>query len=150
MLKQKGFYSIPAKKPTPTPIPITIIPTPQAPPPSDRVPAPVMFMPAIIVPVPDIPLMPLIAMPDGIDMTEPSDMVMSTSMVAEADMLIVVEVDNARAATGSLAHSIVTAGRDGVAIGTIFGGGVMLVCASVDEATARMTSVEEAEKCISK
>lgn len=97
-----------------------------------------------------MPLMPLIAMPDGIDMTEPSDMVIRVSMVAEADMLIVVEVETASAATGSLAHSIVTAGRDGVAMGTIFGAEVILDCASVDEVMVSMTRTEEAGKCILK
>lgn len=100
------------------------------------------------VPVPDMPLMLLmlfIAIPDGIDMTEPSDMVISTSIVAEVDMLVVVEVERASAATGPLAHSIVTAGRDGVATGTILAGDVMLDCARADDemaSTARIVCAE--------
>jgi hypothetical protein len=65
--------------------------------------------------------------------------------VAEVDMLIVVEVERASAATGSLAHSIVTAGRDGVATGTILAGDVMLDCARADDAMASTVMIVCAE-----
>jgi hypothetical protein len=110
----------------------------------DRIAALPIAMPAIAVPVADAPLLPLIAIPDAIDITEPSAMVIKTSFVAELDVLV--DVWAARATTGSLFHSMVIAGREGVAIGFMFGVEVMLdFCArttGTDAIKARLKSIE--------
>jgi hypothetical protein len=88
--------------------------------------APVMLISAIDVPVADMPLFPLLplfAIPDGIDMTDPSDIVMPESIVADAILLVDVETANA---AGALSHSMVTAGLEGVAIGFMRGAEVTL------------------------
>lgn len=115
--------------PTPAPKLISNIPIPQTPPPiSKLVAAPVEFFPAIALPATAVPvalillfMMPLIPL---IGITEPSDIVI---IGCDSDILAVPDgdVEAATAATGKLAHSIVTAGRDGVAIGTILGAEVM-------------------------
>jgi hypothetical protein len=64
-----------------------------------------------------MPLAPLIAMPDDIDITEPSDVVTKASMVGE--LMGLVDVEAAWDAISPLSHSMVIAGRDGVAIGTM-------------------------------
>jgi hypothetical protein len=80
-------------------------------------------VPANAVPF-GVPLVPPIAIPEGIAITEPSDIVIMTSFVAE--LTILVEVEEAGVALDSLFHSIVTGARDGVAIGTMLGAEVML------------------------
>jgi hypothetical protein len=113
----------------------------------DRLAALPMAMPAIAVPVAGIPLLPLMAIPDAIDITEPSAIVIKASFVAELDILV--EVCTARAATGSLFHSIVIAGREGVAIGFIFGAEVMLdFCARTAGMDAAKAMLKSTEYCI--
>jgi hypothetical protein len=64
------------------------------------------------------------AIPEAIDITEPSAMVIRMSFVVELDSLV--DVCTARAKTELLFHSIVIAGREGVAIGFMLGAEVML------------------------
>jgi hypothetical protein len=64
------------------------------------------------------------AIPEAIDITEPSAMVIRMSFVVELDSLV--DVCTARAETELLFHSIVIAGREGVAIGFMLGAEVML------------------------
>jgi hypothetical protein len=66
----------------------------------------------------------LVDLPDGIDITEPSDIVIMSPSVAELTVFVNVEAD--WAAAGSFAHAMVTGDRDGVAIGTMLGAEVML------------------------
>jgi hypothetical protein len=80
-----------------------------------------MSIPANAVPL-GAPLVPLIAMPDGI--TEPSDVVTKSSMVEE--LMGSVDVEAAWDAMNPLFHSMVIAGRDGVAIDTMLGAEVTL------------------------
>jgi hypothetical protein len=112
-----------------------------------------MLISAIEVPVADmllLPLLPLFAIPDGIDITEPSDIVMPGSIVAEATLLV--DVETASAATGALFHSMVTAARDGVAIGFMRGAEVTLewldCWARANGAVATRAIVMIVEECI--
>lgn len=106
-----------------------------------------MLIPAIAVPVADAPLLPLFAIPDGIDMTEPPDIVMPGFIVADA--FLVVDVETASAAAGSLFHSMVIAGREGVAIGFMAGAEVTLDCwAKAIGAAATSANVANVEECI--
>lgn len=100
-------YNAPARKPIPAPRLITTHPTPMAPGDSSVLPAePVMFMPAIAVPVAVVMLMPLI--PLILLMTSPFDIVMEASI----DMRLMSDAMEdplaAAAAVGSLSHIIVT------------------------------------------
>jgi hypothetical protein len=63
-------------------------------------------------------------MPDGIDITEPSDIVIMASKAAE--LMGFVDVNVACEAMVSLFHSIVIADREGLAIGTMLGAEVIL------------------------
>ncbi|KAF2821271.1 hypothetical protein CC86DRAFT_411569 [Ophiobolus disseminans] len=95
IVKAQDPHSIPAKNPTPAAK--LINPIPHAPPATSTLPAePVKF----ISPVPDMPVIPPIGIPEGIDMTDPSGIVIRASVVAELLRLIVVEIEAARAATG--------------------------------------------------
>jgi hypothetical protein len=109
-----------------------------------------MLISAIDVPVADMPLLALFAVPDGIDITEPSDIVMPGSIVAEA--ILLVDVETAKAATGALFHSIVIAGLDGVAIGFMRGAEVTLewldCWARAKGAAATRAIVMNVEECI--
>lgn len=107
-------YNAPARKPIPAPRLMTTQPRPMAPGDISILPAePVMFMPAIAVPVAVVMLMPLIPlMPLILLMTSPFDMVME----APIDMPLMPEAMDeplaaaaaAAAAVGSLSHIIVT------------------------------------------
>lgn len=70
-----------------------------------------------------MPPIPLIAMPEGIAITDPSDIVITSPKAVESDL---VGAATGRSVEGSVFHSMVTAGRDGVAIGIILGVEVML------------------------
>jgi hypothetical protein len=82
---------------------------------------PALAISAIAEPL--VGLLPIV-IPEAIDITEPSDMVIMAPLAAELDTLVGVET--ARAATGSVFHSIVIAGREGVAIGSMLAGEVIL------------------------
>jgi len=151
--------SNPAKNPTPAPTPNIIHPMPDARPLiSTRPAAPVKFIAPVPL-IPPIPLMPLIPRmpPVGIDITEPSDIVIIGSIDAVLSMRMVVDPDAARAATDSLPHSMVTAPREGVGIAIILGAdvvlGLLLVvallldCARAEDAVARKRVVR-VEKCM--
>lgn len=140
-------YNAPARNPTPAPRLITIHPTPMAPGANSVLPAaPVMFMPAIAVPVavvmlmplmPLIPLIPLIAL-----MTLPSDMVIeAAALPASLDAPLVA----AAPAVGLLSHIMVTTMPDAeeVADGAL----VTLDCARARGAAARRVAARVL-KCI--
>jgi hypothetical protein len=92
-------------------------------------------MPANAVPL-GVPLAPLMAIPEGIDITEPSGIAIIAFIAAE--LLGIVEVEDSDPALGLLFHSIVIGARDGVAMGTMLGAEVMLErCASAKGATVR-------------
>jgi hypothetical protein len=91
--------------------------------------------------------LPLFAMPEGIDMTDPSDIVMPGSIIAEVCELVGVET--AMAATGLLFHSMVIGARDAVGIGFMLGAEVTLDrCAKTAGATAARARVMAVEVCI--
>jgi hypothetical protein len=111
-------HNIPAKTPAPNPKPMNPFRNSQALPPNSIVPAaPVNFiLPPVIfmLPVPDFPRIP----PDGIAITDPSDIDILASTEAELAVLVVIE--------SSVFHSMVTAPQEGVAIGTMLGADMML------------------------
>ncbi|KAF2629030.1 hypothetical protein BU25DRAFT_25772 [Macroventuria anomochaeta] len=143
-------YSMPARNPIPAPMLMTIHPAPIAPGINSALPAePVMFMPAIAVPVAVVMLMPLIPLiPLMPLMTSPFDMVMEASI----DMLLIsVTMEEplaatAAAAVGSLSHIIVTiSAADAVAVADGFD--VIPDCARARGAKAR-TATARILECI--
>lgn len=132
----------------PAPRLITTQPTPMAPDASSILPAdPVIFMPAIAVPVaavmliPLIPLMPLMTSPFGIVMEASIDMPLMSAAMEES------LAATAAALVGSLSHIIVTTSAPD-AVGVADGSDVMPDCARATGARARTVAAKILD-CIS-
>jgi hypothetical protein len=144
-------YKAPARKPIPAPRLITTQPTPIAPGDISILPAePVMFIPAIAVPVavvmliPLIPLMPLIllvALPFDMVMEAPIDMPLMPEAMEEPLAAA------AAAAVGSLSHIIVTTlAPDAVEVADGFD--VMPDCARARGAEAKTAAAKMLERIL--
>jgi hypothetical protein len=143
-------YSVPARNPIPAPMLMTTQPTPIAPGDMSILPAdPVMFMPAMAVPVavvmlmPLIPLMPLMTLPFDIVMEAPIDMPLIPAAIEEP---LAAAAAAAAAAVGLLSHIIVTTSAAD-AVGVADGFDVMPDCARASGAEAR-TAAAKTLKCI--
>jgi hypothetical protein len=142
-------YSMPARNPIPAPRLITTHPTPIAPGISSVLPAdPVMFMPAIAVPVGIVlpvmlmPLMPLITWPLDIVIEASIDMPLMSFAMTEP---LAATAAAAAAAVGSLSHIIVTTlSSDAAAVVDVMA--VMPDCARARGASARRVRALSAER----
>jgi hypothetical protein len=102
-------------------------------------------VPVACIPLIDMPLIPPIAFPGAIDI---SDMVIDGFIFSEPDALIEVSVETVKSETVPMSHSMVTAGRDAVGIGIMLGADVMLDAASAEEEKAKRPAVVMVEICI--
>ena len=153
LLRELRSYNMPARNPTPAPRLIRTHPAPMAPDTNSVLPAePVMFMPAIAVPVavvmliPLIPLIPLMLLMPLI--TSPLDIVIEASidMPLMSDAMEEPLAATAAAAVGSLSHIIVTiSAPDAEAVAEGFA--VIPDCATAVDARARTVTAKTLE-CI--